>query len=85
MVLLPLDADVRLDAGQLFGLPGDTTQMIEVIEGNVWITQDGHAEDIVLTAGAHIVLAHPDAAIVGALGGPAVVHTQHAADFARAA
>lgn len=85
MVPLPHDADVRLDAGQLFALSTDAVHTVEVLDGSIWITQDGQEEDIVLSAGARVVLPHPDAAIISALGGPAVVHTHLAADFALAA
>ena len=71
MDLSQIAASIPLTSGRPLRLPGDFGLRIAVLEGNVWVTQDGDPRDIVLGAGQDFAIDHPAATVVSALGGDA--------------
>jgi len=46
---------------------------LSIVQGAVWVTQDGSLRDTVLKSGAHFVFDRADLAVIQALDGPALV------------
>jgi Protein of unknown function (DUF2917) len=57
-----------LPDGRLVRLPGARGHRIVSLSGDVWITEEGSTEDIILRAGEAITLRAPGTALVMALG-----------------
>lgn len=89
MHTLPIDTNSRLPERGMFHLSESLAQAIEVLDGAIWITQPREPRDIVVTAGQSVLLDHPVAAIISAIGGPACVKASTLAavpsDYAAAA
>ena len=71
---------IELDHGAVRLHPKQTLRLVDgagatvcAVEGEVWITEENQARDIVLKAGACYRLRQRGLAIVNALGGPAAV------------
>ena len=71
MDLSQIAAGIPVLASQPLRLPKGFGHRIAVLEGNVWVTQDGDPRDIVLSAGQDFVVERPSATLVSALGGDA--------------
>jgi hypothetical protein len=55
-------------AAQLLSLSAHQQRSLRVLQGRLWLTQDGLAEDAVLSAGEHIRLCGPGNFRLGAFG-----------------
>jgi hypothetical protein len=64
---------VRLHPNQTLRLVDGAGATVCALEGEVWITEENQARDIVLKSGACYRLRKRGLAIVNALGGPAAV------------
>ena len=71
MDLSQIAASLPVHSGQPLRLPKGFGHRIAVLDGNVWITQDGDPRDVVLSAGQDFVVERPSATVVSALGGDA--------------
>lgn len=56
------------DAAQLVTLDANQQRRLRVLQGRLWLTQDGLAKDTVLSAGEHIQLCGPGHFRLGAFG-----------------
>ena len=74
--LHPLDTPVHLAETEVLGLRDAYGSEIRCLYGNLWITQAGDREDVVLEGGESFVLNRNGLAVVAALLGPAVVIVQ---------
>jgi len=76
MDLSQIAGSTFLHSGQPLRLKDGYGRRIAVLEGNVWVTQDGDPRDIVLGAGEEFVFERPVTAVVSALGGNARIIRQ---------
>ena len=72
----PLDTPVHLDPREVLELQDGKGLEVRCLGGNVWITQAGDREDIVLHGGESFVLDRQGLALVTALLGPAMLVVQ---------
>lgn len=75
MDTLLIGTETVLPPSTLLAIEDHVPQWIACQQGALWISQTAEPRDIVLEAGDSVVLAHPRHAIVGAIGGRAVVFT----------
>jgi hypothetical protein len=73
MTPLPTGQTLALQKGALLSLADHVPQLIEAVDGALWITQSDILDDIVLEAGESIEILEPERALLSALGGPAKV------------
>jgi hypothetical protein len=66
-------AVVTLKPGAVLRLRGGIGRRVSHVRGTVWVTQDRDTRDIVLKDGADLEIEPDGAAILQALGGPAMV------------
>ena len=71
MDLSHIPASIPLHSSRPVRLQNGFGRRITVIEGNVWVTQDGDPRDIVLRPGDDFRFDRPVDAVISALGGDA--------------
>jgi hypothetical protein len=64
---------VKLSANQTLKLRDSAGATVCVVEGSVWITEENHTRDIVLSTGGCYRLRHAGLALVNSLGGAAAL------------
>ena len=74
-------ASVPIRASQPLHVRNGFGRRIVVLDGNVWVTQDGAPRDIVLSAGDDFRFDRPAPAIVSALGGDARIVREEGVDI----
>ena len=72
----PLDMPVHLKARELLPIEDGAGLEVKSLRGDLWITQAGDPEDIILQGGQSFVLGRPGLTLVTALLGPAVLVVQ---------
>ena len=80
MDLSQIAGSIPLHSGQPLRLLNGYGRRITVLEGNVWVTQDGDPRDVVLRAGDDFRFDRPATAILSALDGDARVVRQDGVD-----
>jgi len=73
MDLSQIASGIDLAPGQALRLEDATGRRVTVLQGHVWITQDGDPRDVVLQAGEDFVIERPGLALVTPLDGGARV------------
>jgi ferric-dicitrate binding protein FerR (iron transport regulator) len=71
MDLSSIAGSIPLVHGSPLRVQNSLGRRISVLEGHVWVTQDGDPRDIVLSAGDDFLFDRPTAALISALGGDA--------------
>lgn len=82
MDLNDIAGSLVLRSRQALRLDDGGRRRITVLEGHVWITQEGDSRDIVLGAGEEFVVERPEDAVVSALDGGARIILHDGADAA---
>jgi len=80
MDLSQIAGSISLPSGQPLRLLNGYGRRITVLEGNVWVTQDGDPRDVVLRAGDDFRFDRPVAAVMSALDGNARIVPQDGVD-----
>ena len=73
MDLSQIASGIDLAQGEALRLEDAAGRRITVLQGHVWITQDGDPRDVVLQAGEDFVIERPGLALVTPLDGGARV------------
>ena len=81
MDLSQIAASIPVHSGRPVRLQNGFGRRITVIEGNVWVTQDGDPRDIVLRPGDDFRFDRPVDAVVSALGGDARIAYEDGVDI----
>ena len=81
MDLSQIAGSIPLHTGEPLRLQNAFGRRIAVLEGNVWVTQDGDRRDVVLRAGDEFRFDRPVSAVVSALGGNARIMRQEGVDI----
>lgn len=76
MDLSHLAGSLHLRRGQPLRLENGYGRRVSVLEGHIWVTQDGDPRDVVLGAGEDFVFDRPGSAVVSALDGDATIVRQ---------
>jgi hypothetical protein len=71
MELSQAAASLRVRSGQPLRVQNTFGRRIAVLEGHVWVTQDGDPRDVVLSPGDDFVFDRPVDALLSSLGGDA--------------
>jgi len=71
MDLSQIAGSIALRSGQPLRLENGYGRRISILEGHVWVTQDGDPRDVVLGAGEDFVFDRRAPALLSALGGDA--------------
>ena len=84
MDLSQIAGSIHLRRGQPLRLENGYGRRISVLEGHVWVTQDGDPRDVVLGAGEDFRFDRPVSALVSALDGDATIIRQEGIDLGSA-
>jgi hypothetical protein len=76
-------ASIAVHSGQPLRLENGYGRRISVLEGHLWVTQDGDPRDIVLGAGEDFRFDRRATAVVSALDGDARIVREEGVDIAR--
>lgn len=68
---------IDLQPGKALRMQDARGRRIAVLQGHVWLTQDGDPRDVVLSAGEEFILDRPGLAVLTALDGAARVAQSH--------